>query len=61
MAAKRPVSRDRRPAIWPWLLMPLVVLLVFYALFRVHHPSGTPWDSLWSHATGGAERAPAGE
>jgi hypothetical protein len=53
MAAKRPVSRDRRPAIWPWLLMPLVVLLVFYALFRVHHPSGTPWDSLWSQARGG--------
>jgi hypothetical protein len=31
--------RERRAAIWPWLLMPAIVLLVFYALFRVHHPS----------------------
>ena len=30
--------RDRRPTLWPYLVMPLVVLLVFYALFRVHHP-----------------------
>jgi hypothetical protein len=30
--------RERRAAIWPWLLMPAIVLLVFYALFRVHHP-----------------------
>jgi hypothetical protein len=30
-------SRERRPAVWPWLIMPLIVLLVFYALFRVHH------------------------
>jgi hypothetical protein len=29
--------RERRPAIWPWLLMPAIVLLVFYALFRAHH------------------------
>jgi hypothetical protein len=29
--------------VWPWLLMPLIVLLVFYALFRVHQrPGGTP-------------------
>ena len=25
-------TNERRPAIWPWLLMPLVVLLVFYTL-----------------------------
>jgi hypothetical protein len=23
---------DRRPAIWPWLVMPLVCLLLYYAL-----------------------------
>jgi len=23
---------ERRPAIWPWLVMPLVALLLFYAL-----------------------------
>ncbi len=30
-------TRERRPAIWPWLLMPLIVLLVFCALLRMHH------------------------
>jgi hypothetical protein len=49
MAAERPAPRERRPAIWPWLLMPLVVLLVFWALFRVHH-QGTPWVAPWNHA-----------
>jgi hypothetical protein len=61
MAAERPIPRERRPAIWPWLLMPLVVLVVFYALFRVHHPSGTPWAVLWSDATGAGDSRPAGE
>jgi hypothetical protein len=56
MAAELPRGpRQRRPAVWPWLVMPLIVLVVFYALFRVHHrpgpqpappaaagPSGTP-------------------
>jgi hypothetical protein len=32
-------SRERRTAIWPWLVMPLVVLVAFYALNRIHkHP-----------------------
>lgn len=29
-------ARERRPALWPYLVMPLMVLLVFYALHRVH-------------------------
>lgn len=29
--------RERRPAVWPWVLMPLIVLLVFCALLRMHH------------------------
>jgi hypothetical protein len=33
-------TRERRPAVWPWLVMPLVVLLVFYALLRVHRQPG---------------------
>ena len=33
-------ARERRPAVWPWLIMPIVVLLVFYALFRVHPRRG---------------------
>ena len=30
-------ASDRRPAVWPWLVMPLIVLLVFYALHRLQH------------------------
>jgi hypothetical protein len=48
MAADSP--RDRRPAIWPWVLMPLIVLAVFCALLRLHHRPGTPWKVGWSHA-----------
>jgi len=52
MAAERRTGtgvRERRPAIWPWLLMPLVVLLVFAALLRIHHRPGTPWAIAWAH------------
>jgi hypothetical protein len=34
-------ASERRPAVWPWLVMPLIVLLVFYALHRVQHPQRT--------------------
>jgi hypothetical protein len=27
-------TNERRQAIWPWILMPLVVLMVFYTLQR---------------------------
>jgi hypothetical protein len=47
--AKARAPRDRRPAVWPWLLMPLVVLLVFAALLRMHHRPGTPWAAGWTH------------
>jgi hypothetical protein len=30
-----PHVADRRPAMWPWLLMPLVALLLFVALYWV--------------------------
>lgn len=29
-------ATERRPAIWPWLLMPLVVLMMFFTLKRFH-------------------------
>ena len=29
-------AHPRRPALWPYLLMPVMVLVVFYALHRVH-------------------------
>jgi hypothetical protein len=36
-------TRERRPAVWPWLVMPLVVLLAFYALRLVHQgPAPAP-------------------
>jgi hypothetical protein len=36
-------TRERRPAVWPWLVMPIVVLLVFCALLKVHKQgSGAP-------------------
>ncbi|MBV8911203.1 MAG: hypothetical protein JOZ89_10620 [Gammaproteobacteria bacterium] len=42
--AVRP-ARDRRTALWPYLVMPLIVLVVFYALYRMHRrPDGAPAD-----------------
>jgi hypothetical protein len=31
---------DRRPAIWPWLVMPLITLLVFYWLYSMDLGTG---------------------
>ena len=31
---------DRRPAIWPWLVMPLVTLSLYFALDKLHHEHG---------------------
>jgi len=28
-------ANERRPAIWPWVLMPLVVLILFVILYNV--------------------------
>jgi hypothetical protein len=33
-------ERERRTAIWPYLLMPLIVLVAFYALYKVHQRPG---------------------
>ena len=49
----------RRPAVWPWLLMPLIVLAVFCALLRIHHRPGTPWALLWTHAASDDSASPA--
>lgn len=37
MAASAGTPRERRPAIWPALVLPVVVLLAFYALHRMQH------------------------
>ena len=34
------IPADRRPAIWPWLVMPLITLLVFYWLYSLDQDSG---------------------
>ncbi len=36
--AARP--RERRQALWPYLVMPLIVLAAFYTLYRVHQRPG---------------------
>ena len=47
MAAERArAARERRPAVWPWLVMPLIVLLVYFALLKVHRrPEPAPPDA----------------
>ena len=43
IVATRAVEIDAPPsAIWPWLVMPLIVLVAFYALYRVHQRPGDP-------------------
>jgi hypothetical protein len=41
---------ERRPAVWPWLLLPLVALALFFALREVKGPDG--------HGEGAAASAP---
>ncbi|MBS0580288.1 MAG: hypothetical protein JSR36_13625 [Proteobacteria bacterium] len=43
MAASSP--RDRRPAIWPWLVMPLIVAAVFWLLKDLHRRPGPPVEN----------------
>ncbi|MBV9346197.1 MAG: hypothetical protein JO341_04520 [Gammaproteobacteria bacterium] len=39
--------RERRAAIWPALVLPVIVLAAFYALHRMHHavPATSPTES----------------
>jgi len=38
-------SGERRSALWPFLVMPLIVLVVFYLLYKVHQrPGNAPAD-----------------
>jgi len=35
-------TRERRPtAIWPYLVMPIIVLVAFYVLYRMHQRPGS--------------------
>ena len=50
MAAETPESimstahTDRRPAIWPWLVMPLIALTAFYYLNRLSREANEQAD-----------------
>jgi len=51
------VSRERRTALWPYLVMPFIVVVAFFALYRIHQqphhePAATP-------AASGASTQPA--
>lgn len=50
---------SRRPAIWPWLVMPLIVLALFCALLRMHHRPGAPWAIGWAHGSSDDSAPPA--
>jgi len=52
MAADPPREiKERRPAVWPWLVMPVIILLVFWALRSVHQrPAQTDPDRQRSAA-----------
>ena len=56
MAASPPreMKPGRRPALWPYLVMPLIVLLIFWALHRVQHPrhAAGPPDMVTDTAPG---------
>ena len=49
-------ASERRPGVWPWLVMPVIVLLVFYALHRVQHPPQKP--SAVAPAAAAPDRSP---
>jgi hypothetical protein len=33
---------DRQPAVWPWLLIPLIALALFFVLSKVREESAAP-------------------
>ncbi|HVW68898.1 MAG TPA: hypothetical protein VHB68_07970 [Steroidobacteraceae bacterium] len=41
MASSTHETNERRQAIWPWLLMPLVVLLIAYTLHSFEYAART--------------------
>ncbi|HEY3786681.1 MAG TPA: hypothetical protein VGL55_15495 [Steroidobacteraceae bacterium] len=48
---------ERRPAIWPWLVMPLVTLAMFFALNRLHQM--TPASQTFDSGSDSAASSPA--
>lgn len=50
--AERRAALDRRPAVWPWLLMPLAVLAMFFALRSVRHSTDSSQRGQGSEISG---------
>ena len=44
-------ANERRPAIWPWLLMPLVVLILFVILYNLRQPPANGPAGADAHTT----------
>ena len=44
-------TNERRQAIWPWLLMPMVVLIVFYMLERFQDAAKSAAQRAQVHAS----------
>jgi hypothetical protein len=57
-----PLQTDRRPAIWPWLVMPLIALTAFYCLDRLSREARDQEDvgpvSTAAHAEAPADSVP---
>jgi hypothetical protein len=50
-------ANERRQAIWPWLLMPIVVLLVFWTLQRFQDSARAAAQATQSHASDTSDTA----
>jgi hypothetical protein len=50
-------ANERRQAIWPWVLMPLVVLLVFWTLQRFQDSAKTAAAQSHGAAVDGGDTA----
>jgi hypothetical protein len=49
-------AAERRPAVWPWLLIPLVALTIFYVL---HTAKEAPRRQAGQHAESAESVAPS--
>jgi hypothetical protein len=53
-----PAPIDRRPAIWPWLVMPLVTLAVFYGLYDLDRMNSQQDQSAYHPTAQSASETP---
>jgi len=52
------MAPDRRPAIWPWLVMPFVTLSLFFALDKLHKAHGRDTPAFGSSIQSGPGGGP---